>query len=135
MEPNYIQLPPLPSDMPIELIEIVWAYARMEESEKENFLEFLRKNAKSDIGDVEKEKLLEMMGESKSKPSPYVKEFNSLMQELIATLIAQACEMSALVYQKYCIEKNSIREISETIHVPGGTIELMAQYYDKKINQ
>lgn len=135
MEPNYIQLPPLPSDMPIELIESVWAYARMEESEKENFLEFLRKNAKSDIGDVEKEKLLEMMGESKSKPSPYVKEFNSLMQELIATLIAQACEMSALVYQKYCIEKNSIREISETIHVPGGTIELMAQYYDKKINQ
>ncbi len=135
MEPNYIQLPPLPSDMPIELIEIVWAYARMEESEKENFLEFLRKNAKSDIGDVEKEKLLEMMGESKSKPSPYVKEFNSLMQELIATLIAQACEMSALIYQKYCIEKNSIREISETIHVPGGTIELMAQYYDKKINQ
>lgn len=135
MEPNYIQLPPLPSDMPIELIESVWAYARMEESEKDNFLEFLRKNAKSDIGDVEKEKLLEMMGESKSKPSPYVKEFNSLMQELIATLIAQACEMSALVYQKYCIEKNSIREISETIHVPGGTIELMAQYYDKKINQ
>lgn len=135
MEPNYIQLPPLPSDMPIELIEIVWAYARMEESEKENFLEFLRKNAKFDIGDVEKEKLLEMMGESKSKPSPYVKEFNSLMQELIATLIAQACEMSALIYQKYCIEKNSIREISETIHVPGGTIELMAQYYDKKINQ
>ena len=132
MEPNYIQLPPLPSDMPIELIEIVWAYARMEESEKENFLEFLRKNAKSDIGDVEKEKLLEMMGESKSKPSPYVKEFNSLMQELIATLIAQACEMSALIYQKYCIEKNSIREISETIHVPGSTIELMAQYYDKK---
>ena len=95
----------------------------------------MRKNAKSDIGDVEKEKLLEMMGESKSKPSPYVKEFNSLMQELIATLIAQACEMSALIYQKYCIEKNSIREISETIHVPGGTIELMAQYYDKKINQ
>ncbi len=37
MEPNYIQLPPLPSDMPIELIEIVWAYARMEKSEKENF--------------------------------------------------------------------------------------------------
>ncbi len=54
------------------------------------------------------------------------------MQELIATLIVQACEMSALIYQKYCIEKNSIREISETIHVPGSTIELMTQYYDKK---
>lgn len=135
MEPNYIQLPPLPSDMPTELIEIVWAYAKMDKSEKENFLEFLQENAKSDIGDDEKEKLLQMMEESKSTPSPYLKEFNSLMQELIATLIAQACEMSALIYQKYRIEKNSIREISEAIHVPESTIELMAQYYDKKINQ
>lgn len=132
MEPNYIQLPPLPSDMPIELIEIVWAYARMEKSEKENFQNFCGKTRNLIQGDGEKEKLLEMMEESKPKPSPYVKEFNSLMQELIATLIAQACEMSALIYQKYCIEKNSIREISETIHVPGSTIELMAQYYDKK---
>lgn len=135
MEPNYIQLPPLPSDMPTELLEIVWAYARMEKSEKEKFLDFLRENAKSDVGDDEKEKLLKMMEESKSEPSPYVKEFNSLMQELIATLIAQACEMSALIYQKYCIEKYSIREISETIHAPESAIELIAQYYDEKINQ
>lgn len=134
MESDYIQLPPLPSDMPTELIEIVWAYARMDKSEKENFLEFLRENAESDMGDDEKKKLLKMMEESKSTPSPYLKKFNSLMQELIATLIAQACEMSALIYQKYCIEKNSIREISETIHVPESTIKLMAQYYDKKIS-
>ena len=124
MESDYIQLPPLPSDMPTELIEIVWAYARMDKSEKENFLEFLRENAESDMGDDEKKRLLKMMEESKSTPSPYLKEFNSLMQELIATLIAQACEMSALIYQKYCIEKNSIREISETIHVPESTIKL-----------
>ena len=38
MEPNYIQLPPLPSDMPTELIEIVWGYAKMEKPEKEKFL-------------------------------------------------------------------------------------------------
>jgi len=110
-------------------------YTRMEKSEKEKFLDFLQENVKSDGGDDEKEKLLKMMEESKSEPSPYVKEFNSLMQELIATLIAQACEMSALIYQKYCIEKYSIREISETIHAPESAIELMAQYYDEKINQ
>lgn len=67
MEPNYIQLPPLPSDMPIELIEIVWAYARMEESEKENFLEFLRKNAKSDIGGWRERKIIGNDGGIKTK--------------------------------------------------------------------
>ena len=55
------------------------------------------------------------------------------MQKLIGTLIAQSCEMSALVYQKYCIEKNSIKEISETFHVPENSVELMAQYYDTKL--
>ena len=44
-----------------------------------------------------KEELLKMMEESRGGTSPYVEEFNSLMRELIGTLIAQACEMAALV--------------------------------------
>ena len=55
------------------------------------------------------------------------------MQELIGTLIAQACEMSACIYQKYCIEKKSTKEISEAIHVPQDAVELMAQYYEKNM--
>ena len=135
METDYIKLPPMPSDMPTELVAVIWIYAKMENPEKEQILEFVRENIKSGASDGEKEKLMELMEKSKLNPSPCVEEFHSLMQELVATLIVQACEMSAIIYQKYCIEKNSIREISETIHVPESTIELMAQYYDKKINQ
>ncbi len=131
MEKDYIQLPPMPSDAPTELVAIVWIYSRMEKPEKEQFLDFMREILKHGASDSEKEKLMELMENTKIKPSPCVEEFNSLMQELIGTLIAQACEMSALIYQEYCIEEKSIKEISETIHVPQNVVELMAQYYKK----
>ena len=133
METDCIQLPPMPSDTPTELLAVVWIYARMEKPEKEQFLDFMRENIKSGTSDGEKEKLMELIEKSKLKPSPYVEEFHSIMQELIGTLIAQACEMSALIYQKYCIEEKSINEISETIHVPQNAVELMAQYYEKNM--
>ncbi len=93
----------------------------------------MRENIKPGTSDGEKGKLTELMEKSKLKPSPYVEEFHSLMQELIGTLIAQACEMSAFIYQKYCIEEKSIKKISETIHVPQNAVELMAQYYEEKM--
>ena len=133
METDYIQLPPMPSDTPTELVAIVWIYAKMEEPEKVQILDFIRENVKPGTNEGEKEKLMELMEKSKLNPSPYVEEFHSLMQELIGTFIAQACEMSACIYQKYCIEKKSTKEISEAIHVPQYAVELMAQYYEKNM--
>lgn len=73
------------------------------------------------------------MEESGGEASTYVEAFNSLMQELIGTLVAQACEMSALVLQYYCVDGKSVKEIAETFHVPEDTVELMAQYYKRKM--
>lgn len=133
MEPKYIQLPPIPSDMPTEFVEIVWGFARMEEPEREKFLDFVREKVGPDAIGNDKEKLLRMMEESGGKASSYVEEFNSLMQKLVVTLLAQACEMSALVYRHYCVEEKSIKEISEIVHVPEDSIEAMAQYYERKM--
>ena len=46
MEKDYIQLPPMPSDTPTELVGIVWIYARMEEPEKIQILDFIQENIK-----------------------------------------------------------------------------------------
>ena len=46
METDYIQLPPMPSDTPTELVAIVWIYAKMEEPEKVQILDFIRENVK-----------------------------------------------------------------------------------------
>lgn len=131
MEPNYIQLPPMPSDMPVKFVEVVWVFAQMEESERERFLDSMMEERELGTGSEGKEKLLRMMEESGGEASPYVEEFYSQMRELIGTLIAQACEMATLVFQYYCIEERSIEEISETVHVPKDIIEIMAQYYKK----
>lgn len=133
MRSDYIQLPPMPSDMPPELIKFVWEFARMEEPDQKKILDFIQKNIKPDGGDSGEEKLLKMMEDSGGEASPYVKEFHSLLRELIGTLVAQACELAALVLQYYCIDEKSIKEISETACVPENMIELMARYYERKM--
>jgi transposase len=40
--------------------------------------------------------------------------------------------VAALVYQNYCIEKQSIEEISKEFNVNEESVQLMVQYYDKK---
>lgn len=132
MELNYIQLPPMPSDMPPELIETVWGFARMEEPERKKFLDIMQEEMKAGVDNGEKERLLRMMEQPGREASPYVEEFHSLMRELIGTLVAQACEMAALVLQYYCVDEKSVKEISEIFHVLENTIELMAQYYERK---
>ena len=127
MEPNYIQLPPLPSDMPTDLIEIIWGFARMEEPERKKFLDFMRENMKPGVDNGKREELLRMMEKSRGEASPYVEEFHSLMRDLIGTLVAQACEMAALVLQYYCVDEKSIKEISEKFDLPEDTVELMTQ--------
>lgn len=58
-----------------------------------------------------------MLEDSDEKVNPDVKELIDLMRKLVATLIAQSCEMAALVYQNYYIEKKSTEEISKKFHV------------------
>lgn len=77
MEPNYIQLPPMPSDMPPELIEVVWGFARMEEPERKKFLAFMQEEMKAGTDKSEKEKLLRMMERSGGEASPYVLDSRS----------------------------------------------------------
>ncbi|MEY8236914.1 hypothetical protein AALA36_14490 [Lachnospiraceae bacterium 66-29] len=55
----------------------------MEEPEKVQILDFIRENVKPGTNEGEKEKLMELIEKSKLKPSPYVEEFHSLMQELL----------------------------------------------------
>ena len=121
MKPEYIQLPPLPSDLPAEVIEMIWLYTRLSGEEQEMIREFIWENLKKGNRNVEETE------------NPDVKEFIDLMRKLIGILIAQSCDMAALVYQNYCMEKKSTEDISEEFNVDQESIQLMAQYYDKKM--
>lgn len=132
MREKYVQLPPLPLNLPLESIELIWLYARMPQEEKQMFQNFMRdtlKDSSKNIPQTEPPKTIKTPDEETSSD---VAEFTSLMQEMIGTLIVQACEMAAIVYQYHCIDKKSIEEISKAINVPEETVQLISQYYDRK---
>lgn len=133
MKPEYIQLPPLPSDLPAEVIEMIWLYTRLSGEEQEMIREFIRENLKKGNRNVEETDFAKVLRDSEAEENPDVKEFIDLMRKLIGILIAQSCDMAALVYQNYCIEKKSTEDISEEFNVDQESIQLMVQYYDKKI--
>ncbi len=133
MESKYIQLPPLPLDMPSECIEMIWLYTRLSRQEQEMIRDFIRANLKKDNRNLDETELSKVLQESEAEINPDVKEYTDLMKKLLGTLIAQSCEMAALVYQNYCIKKKSIKEISKKFNVTEDSVQLMVQFYDKKI--
>lgn len=133
MKPEYIQLPPLPSDLPAEVIEMIWLYTRLSVEEQEMIREFIRENLKKGNRNLEETDFAKVLRDSEAEENPDVKEFIDLMRKLIGILIAQSCDMAALVYQNYCMEKKSTEDISEEFNVDQESIQLMAQYYDKKM--
>ena len=133
MKPEYIQLPPLPTDLPAEVIEMIWLYTRLSGEEQEMIREFIRENLKKGNRNVEETDFAKVLRDYEAEENPDVKEFIDLMRKLIGILIAQSCDMAALVYQNYCMEKKSTEDISEEFNVDQESIQLMAQYYDKKI--
>lgn len=133
MKPEYIQLPPLPSDLPAEVIEMIWLYTRLSVEEQEMIRKFIRENLKKRNRNVKETDFAKVLQDSEAEENPDVKEFIDLMRKLIGILIAQSCEMAALVYQNYYIEKKSTEEISKEFHVDEESIRIVSQYYDKNM--
>ena len=133
MESKYIQLPPLPLDMPTECIEMIWLYTRLSRQEQEMIRDFIKENLKEDNRNLDETELSKVLRESETEINPDVKEYTDLMKKLLGTLTAQSCEMAMLVYQNYCIEKKSIKEISKEFNVNEEFVQIMVQYYNKKI--
>ena len=95
--------------------------------------DFIRENLKKGNKNLDETDLSKVLEGSDEKVNPDVKEFIVLMRMLVGTLIAQSCEMAALVYQNYYIEKKSTEEISKEFHVDEESIRIVSQYYDKNM--
>ena len=132
MQQNYIQLPPLPSDMPLESVEMIWLYAQISDEKRDMLLEFIWESFYNNTC-LEKPEISKAMWSSCTEINPDVLEFANLMKKLARILIVQAYEMAALIYQGYCIGGKSIEELSEEYHIDEESIQLMTQYYDNKI--
>lgn len=115
MKPKYVQLPPLPLDLPLESIEMIWMYARIPEQERIVLRDFLRDSVSGNTKNLNKTAFAEMIRDDNTELNSDVVEYIELMKNLLGTLMSQACEIEGLVYMNYCIEGKSIKKILKSL--------------------
>ncbi len=133
MQKEYIQLPPLPADIDLKAVEMVWLFARLERNEQEMIHDLLKNMASGSDMERQAMELSKLLWENAAVgTNPDVLEFAELMKALLGEMIAQSCELAALVYQRYCVEKKSLEETARETNVDEETLRVIVQYYDLK---
>lgn len=130
MKTKYIQLPPLPEDLPTELIGIIWLYAKMPKDKRKMFLEFMNENVYGVPENLGKTELSKLLNRKDEELDPDLIEYAELMKKFLGTLYSQACETAGFVYQHYCVEGKSLKEISREYQIDEESLRLMEQYYE-----
>lgn len=130
MKTKYVQLPPLPEDLPTELIGIIWLYAKMPKDKRKMFLEFMNENVYGIPENLGKTELSKLLNRTDKELDPDLIEYAELMKKFLGTLYSQACEMAGFVYQHYCVEEKSLEEISRDCRIDEESLRLIAQYYE-----
>ena len=130
MKTKYIQLPPLPEDLPTELIEMIWLYAKTPKDKRKMFLDFMNENVYGIPENIGKTKLSQLLNSTDKELDPDLSEYAELMKKFLGTLYSQACEMAGFVYQHYCVEEKSLEEISRDCRIDEESLRLIAQYYE-----
>lgn len=133
MQKEYIQLPPLPADIDVKVVEMAWLFAKLERNEQEMIYDLLKNMASGSDMECQAMELSKLLRENAAVGiNPDVVEFAELMKALLGEMIAQSCELAALVYQHYCVEKKSLEETARETNVDEETLRVIVQYYDLK---
>jgi len=133
MQKEYIQLPPLPADTDVKVVEMAWLFARLERNEQEMVHDLLKNMASGSDMERQAMELSKLLRENAAVgTNPDIMEFAELMKALLGEMIAQSCELAGLVYQCHCVEKKSLEETARETNMDEETLRLIVQYYDLK---
>lgn len=83
MDKKYVQLPPLPLDLPLESVMIIWLYAGMPDQEKDLVLAAIQKQLGDNMDDTYEKELNKVINDSKLEASQDVIKCASLMRKLV----------------------------------------------------
>lgn len=83
MKPQYIQLPPLPLNMPKETLEMIWLYAHLSKQEQGMIRDFIRENLKDNPKSLDETELAKALQEAETEINPDIQEYADLMRELL----------------------------------------------------
>lgn len=130
MENEYIQLPPLPADTPWDVLNVLWEFAKLDEKERIDALNYLEALEDFAIGEGELEALQEIVEKYKDQDTQFFDRVSEILRNVLAMLTINSYEMAALIYQKRCVEGKSKKQIAEEAGLNPDKIEMFLRYYD-----
>ena len=129
---KYIQLPPLPEDIEVPAIEAIWLIAKMNQEERRDALEqLIAMLGDEETGEMDydtMQKILDKYGNSEE--DEVFTQYIDCMRRLIARLVLESYDVAAYVYQKHCVEKQSIEEMLKTTRLSEEALKMFVKYFD-----
>lgn len=130
MKKEYIQLPPLPADTPWDILNVLWEFAKLDDEERIDALNYLEALEDFAIGEGELEALQEIIEKYKDQDIQFFDRVSEIIRNVIAMLTINSYEMAALIYQKRCVEGKSKEQIAEEAGLDSDKIDMFVKYYD-----
>ena len=130
MEKEYIQLPSLPADTPWEVLNLLWEFAKLDENERIDALNYMEGLEDFTIGEGELEAMQEIIEKYKDQDVQFFDRVSEIIRNVIAVLTINSYEMAALIYQKRCVESKSKEQIAEETGLDLNKIDMFVKYYD-----
>ena len=142
---KYIQLPPLPEDIEMPALEVIWLIARMNPEQRKDALKQIEaiagteKDGKADYEAVEaildKYAGHDQTGSENVGADDVFSQYVDCFREVLARLILESYDVAAYVYQKHCVEGLSIEKMMKTTRLSEDALNMFVKYFDVRHNQ
>lgn len=129
---KYIQLPPLPEDMESQAIEAVWLFAKMNDEERKDALKQMEAMlGDEETGEIDYESMQEVLDKyGEVEDDELFAQYIECIRRLLARLVLESYDVAAYVYQKHCVEKQSLEEMMVTTSLSESALQMFVKYFD-----
>ena len=98
MDKEYIQLPPLLADTPWDVLNVLWEFAKLDEKERIDALNYFEALEDFAIGEGELEALQEIVEKYKDQDTQFFDRVSEILRNVLAMLTINSYEIAALIY-------------------------------------
>lgn len=129
---KYIQLPPIPEDIEIPALEAIWLISKMNQDERRDALDQLKAMlGDEETGEADYETIQQILDKySNTETDEVFTQYIDCIRRLLAKLVLESYDVAAYVYQKHCVEKQSIEEMLKTTRLSEAALNMFVKYYD-----
>lgn len=134
---KYIQLPPIPEDIEIPVLEAIWLFARMNQEERRDALVQLQAMlGDEETDEMDYETIQDILDKYANEEEDEIfSQYIECIRSLLARLVLESYDMAAYVYQKHCIEKLSLEEMMASSRLSESALKMFVKYFDVREKQ